>query len=148
MGSALRTLRYHLIRPTSEITFDASFNIAEVLRRLGDILSKQSISDIIDLGDLFYDLAPSCQAIIRSVGSFDGLAQAFNNLLRDLGSLLSTLQRLESQAQTYPSDEIAIQLSEKYFQHQNISNILQYKASYLNYAESFIVSEMKHYRDV
>lgn len=148
MGSALRLLRYHLIRPTSEIRFDASFNIAEVLRRLGDNLSKQSISDIIDLGDFFHDLLPSCQAVLCSLGSFEVLAESFTQLLRESASSLSTLHRLESQAQAFPSDEIVVQLSERYFQYQNISRQMQCQASYINYAESFISSEMNHYQEV
>jgi hypothetical protein len=147
LGSSLRMLRYHLIRPTSEFTFDPSFNVGEVLRRLGDNLSKQSIADIIDLGDFFLDLIPSSQAVLRSLGCFEGLADAFNQLLRDSSASLSALQRLESQAQAFPSDEIVVQLSEKYFQYQNTSRQMQYKASYINYAESFLVTEMKHYQE-
>jgi hypothetical protein len=147
MGSSLRLLRYHLIRPTSEISFDSSFNVAEVLRRLGDNLYKQSIADIIDLGDFFHDLMPSSQAVLRSLGHFEGHAGVFSQLLRDSSTILSNLQRLESQAQAFPSDEIVVQLSEKYFQYQNISRQLQYKGSYINYAESFIVSELKQYEE-
>lgn len=147
MGSSLRLLRYHLIRPTSELRFDTSFNVGEVLRRLGDNLSKQSISDIIDLGDFFHDLGPSIQAVLHSLGYFERLADAFNQLLKDSSASLSVLQRLESQAQAFPSDEIVVQLSEKYFQYQNISRKMQYQASYINYAEAFIASETKHYRE-
>ena len=148
IGSSLRALRYHLIRPTSEIKFEASFNISEVLRRLADIYTKQSIADFVDLGDFFYDIIPSLQAVVNSLEIFDKKAEEFKQLLKESSSLLSSVQRLESQAKAYPSDDLVTQLSEKYYRYQIISNQMQKNASYLNYIESFLSSEKNYYREV
>jgi hypothetical protein len=100
------------------------------------------------MGDFLYDHGPSFQAILNVLPRYETVLDEYQVLAKQTAALYISVQKLENQAQSDQSDEAVTRLSETYYQYQSIASQMQAKGSYVNYADTFLVSEMDHFHKV
>ncbi|KAJ3300432.1 hypothetical protein HK104_000490 [Borealophlyctis nickersoniae] len=118
LANQLRILRYHIGRPTS-VLFESKILIGEVLRTMCDVLSKQSISDILDMGDFFLESMHVIAGAKNVLHRHEQVAGDYLAAVRQEASLAGMMARLEAQAKTAQTEEKVRKLSEYHAQEIN-----------------------------
>ncbi len=83
-----------------------------------------------------------------SLSRYELLTEEYTLLSKQTVQLQSAVDRLEVLVQQDPRDDVVTKLSETYFHYQTSRHKTQAKACYLNYAETFLLSELEHFYKV
>ncbi|KAI8839279.1 hypothetical protein BC829DRAFT_421044 [Chytridium lagenaria] len=149
LSGCLRVVRYHLGRPAAAAVFGGRIpgrvQVSETLRKVGEVMSKQSGFDIWDIGDAFIEslhgIAGALVAIPRHVTANSEYLKAS----KETSNLSATVLRLEVAAKAQGTEERVKKLSEVYFQYVESSKVAQQKASILNYVDGNLKSELSQF---
>ncbi|KAJ3195170.1 hypothetical protein HDU67_004453, partial [Dinochytrium kinnereticum] len=146
LAGCLRVVRYHVGRPTGGV-FDGKGGVvvSETLRRVGEVVGRQSGFDIWDIGDAFIESLHGIAGALFSIPRHVIATGEYTRAFKEASGLSATVLRLEVAAKAQGTEERVKKLSEVYFQYVEASKVAQQKASILNYVDSNLKSELSQF---
>ncbi|TPX41369.1 hypothetical protein SeLEV6574_g06120 [Synchytrium endobioticum] len=154
LANSWRTLRWHLSRPSS-LVLDNKIFMVEFMRKVADIMGKQSLSDVWDAGEPLYE---SHRDFVLNVSKrHEDWVSAYQTASRNTALQVTAITRLEVGPRTLvrsfmpniltglSDGERARKLSEMYYQLERLQETADKSAAFLNHAGSQLMDELSFF---
>ncbi|KAJ3101504.1 hypothetical protein HDU97_001319 [Phlyctochytrium planicorne] len=149
LSGCWRVVRYHVGRPSRFAVLGRDLpglgQVSETLRKVGEVIARQSGFDIWDIGDAFVESLHGISGALSCIPRHAIAAADYTRTAKDTSALSASVVRLEAAAKAQGTEERVKKLSEVYFQYSEASKSMQQKASMLNYVDSNLKGELSQF---
>ncbi|KAK6099287.1 hypothetical protein MT418_000722 [Batrachochytrium dendrobatidis] len=147
LGFQLRVLRHHLSEPGVTFFKDKLY-ITETFCKSAKLILDQSTAEIQETGDFFlecvYELSGSRQGLLH----YHHISEEYVELVQQLDTIHTTMERLQTQASKFGSEDTVQKLSETYYEHSKMAMVVENKACYLNHVTKSLSDDVEWFQSV
>ncbi|TPX31731.1 hypothetical protein SmJEL517_g05002 [Synchytrium microbalum] len=155
MSNQIRTLRWHVGRPSSLILESSiKSSMVDLMRKVTDVMGKQSLEDVWDIGEPIYESHHDFG--LNVLKKHEDRVHTYTDAAAKVAAHVTTISRLEAVPKAlgsmipsiftgFSDDGRAKRLSEMYFQLESLQQAADKTASLLNHGDSQLIQELSFF---